>query len=108
MRTADAVMRLQPGRPPVLARGPGSLGRRGVAGSILFEAGSGLRLLDLFPAFWRDEAPLLEWKNHFLIEAEREALLAILAEPTDDNVEEEIMFSRNVLATLVSEVMDDV
>ena len=78
----------------------------GVPAEILFDAGRGIFSLDLLPAFWREEATQLDWLTHFLCDPAFDLLLAHLANPPEEDLEADVMFSRSQLATLGSDVMD--
>ena len=90
-----------------LAHGPGQPGRDGVAGQILFDAGKGIHRLELFAAFWREEATGMDWLVDFLCDPEMDRLIAALSNPAEDEEEDEILYSKRQLVTLGSEVMDD-
>ncbi len=79
----------------------------GGASATTFEAGGTIRTLDLFAAFWRDEAPAMDWLRHFLCDPATDALVERLANPPEDaDEEDEILYSRSQLATLGSEIID--
>ena len=101
------TVRLTPARDASLARGPGQLGRDGVPGAVLFHAGGGIVGLDLFAAFWREEALAMDWLVDFLCDPEMDALIAVLSNPAEEEDEEEILYSKRQLTTLGSEVMDE-
>ena len=91
---------------PSIAPGPGALGRGGVASAVQFAAGSGVYNLDLFAAFWADEAPGLDWLRHFLCDPAMDTFLERLAHPPEEEEEPDILYTRSQLTTLGSEVMD--
>ena len=100
-------VRLAPAPGRSLARGPGQLGRDGVPGAVLFDAGRGIFGLDLIAAFWREEATGMDWLADFLRDAEMDALVSALSKPQEDEEEEEILYSKRQLVTLGSDVMDE-
>ena len=89
-----------------IAPAPGAVGRGGIAAVVLFAAGNGIYTLDLFTAYWADEAPGLDWLRDFLCDPATDAFLDRLARPPDEEDEPEILYTRSQLVTLGSEVID--
>jgi hypothetical protein len=82
---------------------PGLLGRGGIAGVMIFDAGSDLYARDLMARFWADEASVLDWLDNFLCDPKTDILVR---QPEGFELEEEfeeVEYYKSELTTLGSE-----
>ena len=102
----DTTALLSPGPQASLARGPGNVGRGGVAGMAIWNAGGMIRDLDLFAGFWDYDATRIDWLKGFLCDQMMIDWFEELANPPEEGEEPEELFSRASMNTLEGNLDD--
>ncbi len=83
-------------------------GRNVLAEQLLFDAARAIDAMDLFGPFLNEEVYGLDWLDHYLCDSAMSAFIAELQKPAEEEQRPEELFSKRNLATLGSDVMDDV